>query len=342
MLEKATEQKEVLKEIEDETYGKINEFKTQFDKKENITTALYGEEMIKESNKNLSIKYQNFYDDLYSIQKHKFRFQVFSLVLFILISLGGISGYWIRREYIPWIASLLLLILAAPVFIMAGLETTYTFLSIDFCSSLGNSIISGIIPSEDKGIGTYFSCPTKETMRTISTAIYQYIVDFDYLYNEILEIYEERPYINKYFSLGEDKRNNSHFAYLADKLAKANLKQLAEIEEEDYEEKDEERKQIILKNLKGFPVLNELLAGLLSMTSCFTAKNSLNYIEEKYCYPNHAYMFRNVVFDVLSACSFIIISVGLNKLIITMRSHFARALRGKKEFNTDIIDDDDD
>ena len=53
-------------------------------------------------------------------------------------------------------------------------------------------------------------------------------------------------------------------------------------------------------------------------------------------------MFRNVVFDMVSALGFIIISIGLNKLIITMKSHFARALRGKKEFNTDIIDEDDD
>ena len=36
------------------------------------------------------------------------------------------------------------------------------------------------------------------------------------------------------------------------------------------------------------------------------------------------------------------ISIGLNKLNITVKSHFARALREKKEFNTDIIDEDDD
>lgn len=342
MMERPIKQIDVIDEVEQITYNKIKEFKKEFSENENITTSLYGESLIKKSNIDLKEKYQNFYDDVYKIQKHKFRFQVASLILFILITVIGVGGYWVRREYIPWIASNLLLLLAAPVFIMAGLETTYTFLSIDFCSSIGNSIISGIIPSENKGIGTYFSCPPKDTMRTISTAIYQYIVDFDYLYNEIENIYEHKNYFKKNFDVGTDKRNNTHFENLKTALEKANLRELAEDNDEEYEAIDEKYRTNFIHNLKGFQILNELLGGLLSMTSCFTAKNNIHYIEENYCYPNHAYMFRNVVFDMLSAVAFIITAVGLNKLIITMRAHFARALRGKKEFNTDIIDDDDD
>ena len=341
-MERALEQKDVIDDVEKITYDKINEFKKEFSDNSNITTSLYGESLIKKSNADLKEKYQNFYDDLYTIQKHKFRFQVSSLILFILITIIGVGGYWVRREYIPWIASNLLLLLAAPVFIMAGLETTYTFLSIDFCSSIGNSIISGIIPSENKGIGTYFSCPPKDTMRTISTAIYQYIVDFDYLYGEIEYIYEQKNYFKKNFDVGTDKRNNTHFEILKKDLKEANLHQLADENDEEYGPADEQYRNNFMHNLEGFQILNELLGGLLSMTSCFTAKNNIHYIEEKYCYPNHAYMFRNVVFDMLSAVAFIITAVGLNKLIITMRAHFARALRGKKEFNTDIIDDDDD
>ena len=149
MLEKSIEQKEVLEEIEQITYENINEFKKNFSQYKDITSDLYGESLIKQNNKELGEKFQNFYDDLYGIQKHKFRFQVESLVLFIIISLVGIAGYWIRREYIPWGASMLLLLLAAPVSAMCGLETTYTFLSSDFCSSIGNSIISGIIPTDN-------------------------------------------------------------------------------------------------------------------------------------------------------------------------------------------------
>ena len=343
MMERALEEKDVIDEVETITYNKLKEFQKDFSDKEGITTSLYGESLIKKSNQELKEKYQQFYDDVYTIQKHKFRFQVASLILFVLITLIGVGGYWVRREYIPWIASNLLLLLAAPVFVMAGLETTCTFLSIDFCSSLGNSIISGIIPSENKGIGTYFSCPPKDTMSAISTAIYQYIVDFDYMYNEIQNIYEDKNYFKINFEVGTDKRNNTHFSLLKDALKKADLKVLAEENDEEYEkDKDEKYRTTFMHNLDGFQILNELMGGLLSMTSCLTAKNNIHYIEEKYCYPNHAYMFRNVVFDMLSAVAFVITAVGLNKLIITMRAHFARALRGKKEFNTDIIDDDDD
>ena len=250
-----------------------------------------------------------------------------SLILFIIISVVGVSGYWLRRDYIPWIAFILLLLLAAPVFVMAGLETTYTFLSIDFCGSVGNSIISGIIPSEDKGLGTYLSCPPKETQRSISTAIYQYIANFDYLYNQTGFIISNLNWTN--INLGGDKRNNELFIDL--------FKNISEIEVTDDEKED---KLIVLRNLKCFELINYIIAGLLSMTSCFTARNSINFIEEKYCYKNHAYMFRNVIFDMISAIGFIIMSVGLNKLIVTMKNHYARALRGKKEFNTDIINDD--
>ena len=263
-----------------------------------------------------------------------------SLVLFIIISIVGVAGYWVRREYIPWIASIILLLLSIPVFAMAGLETTYTFLSIDFCSSIGNSIISGITPSEDKGIGTYLSCPSKEAMRSISTAIYQYIISFDYLYNQVEQIFNDDDYtMFNDFSLGTDKRNNTYFQELYNRIKDY---QITNSSDDKRDKEKYRRKKVVLNDLKSFGILNVLLAGLLSMTSCYTAKNSINYIEEKYCYKNHAYMFRNVIFDTLAALGFVIISVGLNKLIITMRTHFARALRGKKEFNTDIINDDDD
>jgi hypothetical protein len=332
----AKDQKKVLSNIYEETFKNKSELEFIFKDDPKINTSFYGEPLINESYKILKEKFSTFDEDLYTIQKHKYRFQISSLVLFIIISLIGISGYWLRREYIPWIASLLLLILSAPVFAMAGLETTYTFLSIDFCSSIGNSVISGIIPSENKGIGTYFSCPSKEAMRTISTAMYQYIVNYDYLYNETGYWLSKKKWL-KHLSLGTDKRDNEYFDKLYIDVEKSEKPTHIDEQEED----DDYAKELIKRNLKSFKYFNNILAGLLSMTSCFSSKNSINYIEEKYCYKNHAYMFKNVIFDTISAIGFIIISIGLNKLIITMRSHFKRALRGKKEFNTDIMDEDD-
>lgn len=337
MMDYVKKQKELLENIYKETYANKKNLDALFKNDDRINTSFYGDSLIQKSHKRLVQKLEDFDKDLYSIQKHKFRFQVFSLILFLLISLLGAAGYFVRREWIPWIASILLLLLAAPVFVMAGLETTYTFLSIDFCSSIGNSIISGLIPSEDKGIGTYFSCPTKETMRTISTAIYQYIVNFDLLFNETDFWIQNKTFLSE-IELGQDKRNNDYFVQLLKQVKDTPLPTDIYVKEDN----DETVKNTIIKNLGSFGIWNVVLAGLLSMTSCFTAKSSINFIEEQYCYKNHAYMFRNVVFDVLAAVGFIIMSVGLNKLIITMRSHYAKSLRGKKEFNTDILDDDDD
>lgn len=328
MMDYVKGQKVLMKKIYQETLENKEKLDELLESEENIDKNIYGLDLMKKSHEDLEKKYKNFDKDLYRIQKHKFRFQVTSLILFIIISVVGVSGYWLRRDYIPWIAFILLLLLAAPVFVMAGLETTYTFLSIDFCSSIGNSIISGIIPSDNKGLGTYLSCPPKETQRSISTAIYQYISNFDYLFNQTNFIISNSNWTN--INLGEDKRNNKLFIDL-----------IKNVSETDVIDDKKEDKKIVLRNLKCFEIINYIIAGLLSMTSCFTTRNSINFIEEKYCYKNHAYMFRNVIFDMISAIGFIIMSAGLNKLIVTMKNHYARALRGKKEFNTDIINDDE-
>ena len=73
-MERPIKQIDVIDEVEQITYNKIKEFKKEFSENENITTSLYGESLIKKSNIDLKEKYQNFYDDVYKIQKHKFRF----------------------------------------------------------------------------------------------------------------------------------------------------------------------------------------------------------------------------------------------------------------------------
>ena len=328
MKDYVKEQKVLMKEICQETLENKKNLDNLLKNEENIDKDIYGLYLIEKRHEDIEQKYKKFNKDLYRIQTHKFRFQVASLILFVIISAVGVAGYWLRRDYIPWIAFILLLLLAAPVFVMAGLETTYTFLSIDFCGSIGNSIISGIIPPVENGLAYYFSCLPKETQRNISTAIYQYIANFDYLYNQtnFILLNSKWTEIN---STGNDKRNNTKFRDLYNEI-------IGTVVSAEYEAE----KEIVLRNLKCFEIINYLIAGLLSMTSCYTTRNCINYIEEKYCYKNHAYMFRNVIFDMISAIGFIIMSVGLNKLIVTMNNHYARALRGKKEFNSDIINDD--
>lgn len=209
---------------------------------------------------------------------------------------------------------------------ISGIETTYTFLSIDFCSTIGNSIISGITPTEDTGLGSYISCPSKETMRTLSTAIYQYIVNFDTLYEEIKYNVSINPYFNMY-SLGDDKRNNSYLRELRTNISQLNV--TSDVSPKETTE-NEEFKDNIIHAINIFININYILAGLLSMTSCFTAKNIINYVEEFYCYENHGYMFRNIIFSIFAALGFVITAAGINKLIIVMRNRYSKALRGKK------------
>ena len=337
MIKQVSKQKDLMKDIYEINILKSKqnaekEMKPYF----NIDISIYGEDIIKKDFDQLQNKLNNFEKDLNRIQTPKYNYQIASLVLFIVISAVGVSGYWLRRDYLPLISSILLLFLAAPITAMSGLETAYTFLSIDFCSTIGNSIISGITPSENTGLGSYLSCPSKETMRTMSTAIYQYIINFDILYNNV----SYNISYNDYFSvlnLGTDKRDNEHFSEL--------IKNASLIEITTNNTLEKARNELIRADLihafKIFININLILAGLLSMTRCLTAKNSINFIEENYCYGNHDYMFRNVIFTVFAGLGFIITSIGINKLIIVMKNRKMHALRGKKEFNTDIINEDD-
>lgn len=293
MITEVERQKELMKQIYEEDILKNKEL-AEKDKKStfNIDLSIYGEDTIKKDFDQLQTKLESFETDLYKIQTHKFNYQIASLVVFLVLSLVGISGYWLRRDYIPLISSILLILFAAPILAIAGLETTWTFLSVDFCSTIGNSIISGITPSENTGLGSYLSCPSKETMRTISTAIYQYIINFDALYEKV----NHNITYNDYFSvlnLGNDKRDNDHFRELIKNAS------LVEINTNNTRErtKNEELRDDLMHAFSIFININYILAGLLSMTSCFTAKNSINFIEENYCYQNHEYMFLNIVFS---------------------------------------------
>ena len=341
MIQNVKEQKDLMNKIYNQDVLANKEKAESIAKKRpntiKIDLSIYGEDVINKDFTELQNKLDNFEKDLNSIQIPKFNYQITSLVLFIIFAAVGISGYWLRREYIPLISSIILLLLGAPIIAVGGIETAYTFISVDFCSTIGSSIISGITPSENTGLGTYLSCPSKDTMRTISTSIYQYIVNFDNLYDQIRYNISNNTYFSV-LNLGTDKRDNEYFRELKEKVELVNYTSGNPLEEK----RCKELKEDITASLDIFVYVNYILAGLLSMTSCLTAKNSINLIEQDYCYENHGYMFNNIVFSVLTGLGFIITSAGINKLIIVMRNRYARALRGKKEFNTDIITEDDD
>lgn len=329
-----------MEKIYKETMDAQKAFDANYKSNETVNTEMYGAADIQKDYNNQIQKYKNFAEDLSGIQKHKHRFQIWLMILFLLFALIGIAGFWIRRDIIPWICFLCLFLLAIPIFIIAGVETSHMMLSIDFCCTIGNSIISGVVPFENKGLGTYFSCPSKDTSRTIATAVYQYALSYNLIYQDmILDSWQLEKYDNEKIIFGRyeenkeedkrDKRNNTEFEILIQ-----NLKKAPEI--------DEEIKNNMIFRLQNLILINRIMAGLLSLSKCRSSRNDINYIEEKYCAINHPYMARNIVFLIFVALGYLILSSGLNKLIIVMKSHYARALRGKGEFNNDIIDDDDD
>ena len=275
MMEKVREEKALMKEIYDKDIIKNKKIASEKDYKPklNIDLSLYGQDIIEKDLKHLQSKLDNFELDLKSIQDNKYNYQITSIVLFIVISAIGISGYWIRREYIPLISSILLLFFAAPMLAISGIETTYTFLSIDFCSTIGNSIISGIIPTEDTGLGSYISCPSKETMRTLSTAIYQYIVNFDTLYEEIKYNVSINPYFNMY-SLGDDKRNNSYLRELRTNISQLNV--TSDVSPKETTENEEFKDNIIhaIKLVKSLFILYNL--NISNNTDIFSYYNKCN------------------------------------------------------------------
>ena len=92
MLDYTEEQQELLEDLLEETKKNQKVLENIFKGDKNVNTSIYGLKLIEEDTQNLVQKYENFYDDLYRIQKHKFRFQVAALILFILITaIGKIS-----------------------------------------------------------------------------------------------------------------------------------------------------------------------------------------------------------------------------------------------------------
>lgn len=315
-----------MEDIFDETLDALKSFEENYKGNANVTTTLYDGDNIKKDHKLLVQKLENFSDDLGSRQKHKFRYQVCVYIIFILLSVVGLLGYYVRRAYLPWTAHILLLLFGASVFIIAGIETSNLFLSVEFCASIGNTIVSDFFPNENKGIGTYFSCPSKDTMRGISTAVYQMVQSFNYIYENVgnnSEVLEEYSMV-----LGTQKRNQTHFNTLLKNLKSSSM--------------DDKYKKEYMKQIGSLMTLNNLMAGLLTMNGCRAAKNIIYYIEENYCYSNQYYIAGNIIAGWVSAFGFILVAIGLNKFITVMRFYFAKSLRGKKQFNEDVIDEDND
>ena len=286
----------------------------------NYIKEIYMEDSITKDIKKTSEKMDNFTNDIKTTQVKKFIYQIIYLILLPILTTIGILGIFLRRNYLPWISSFILFITTSFLFYFLGIEIIFSFIGIEFCQNINNSITTGIIPSGNKCLGNYISCSSKDTQKKIHTAIYELNESFNIIYNFV---YEQIKNLT-----------NSEID-----LYNLNYKKR---EEETY-------KNIKLKySIKGISEscdtlinFNYVLSGLLSLSNCRTLKNNINYIEENFCGDGINYMIKNVSYGFFVCIGVFILSIGINKFITVMRKIAETALRGKGEFNDDILDNDD-
>lgn len=142
----------------------------------------------------------------------------------------------------------------------------------------------------------------KETQYLLSTARYQLSVSFDSTFVKTKEVLKT---VNE--DLGTIKRNNEGFEKLAMK----------------YKDKSE-----ISKGLKALILINNLLQSLENIIGCQSPKNSINYIEEKYCYHSISYIFENIIYMLFSCLGILLISVGVDKTSILADKDYDKLREG--------------
>ena len=286
----------------------------------NYIKEIYMEDSITKDINKISEKMQNFINDIKKTQTKKFIYQIIYLILLPILTTIGILGIFSRRNYLPWISSFILFITTSFLFYFLGIEIIFSFIGIEFCQTINNSITTGIIPSGNKCLGNYISCSSKDTQKKIHTAIYELNESFNTIYNFL---YEQIKNLNNseidLYNLNNKKREEETYKNI--KL-KYSIKGVSES----------------CDNLINF---NYVLSGLLSLSNCRTSKNNINYIEEYFCGNGINYMIKNVYYGFFVCIGVFILSIGINKIITVMRKIAETALRGKGEFNDDILDNDD-
>ena len=286
----------------------------------NYIKEIYMEDSITKDIYKISEKMKNFINDIKKTQIKKFIYQIIYLILLPILTTIGILGVFLRRNYLPWLSSFILFITTSFLFYFLGIEIIFSFIGIEFCQNINNSITTGIIPSGNKCLGNYISCSSKDTQKKIHTAIYELNESFNIIYNFV---YEQIKNLT-----------NSEID-----LYNLNYKKR---EEETYKKiKEKYSKNGIFESCDNLIYFNFVLSGLLSLSNCRTLKNNINYIEEYFCGNGINYMIKNVYYGFFVCIGVFILSIAINKFITIMRKIAETALRGKGEFNDDILDDDE-
>jgi hypothetical protein len=261
------------------------------------TTRIYKFEEIKNETLISSSKVQDFAEISYDTESSRFSYQIACIVMIPVLTIISLLFYKFKKSPMLLLCSIILFALIIPALVILGLNLAYFLLSIDICKDVNIYISSHTKPFMNRGIGVYVSCPSKNTQVMINTAKYELGTSFNQVIQNLNQTILAK-YPEEISGLGIYKRNNTHFKYLADTK---------------YSNETE-----ISKGLNAIYYTNNILQGLDALSLCQCADDSINYIEEKFCYGNITLQFKNLIYYFIGTFGLFLLSIGLNKLIVLL------------------------
>jgi hypothetical protein len=257
------------------------------------TTSIYNYDEIYAETKSFGARSINFAQSTLAAENARFYIELVCIGLLPIFFILGLIGYCKGNTVVILLMSLFIFILIIPTFILEGLKTTQFISSIDICKTINNDIVTQTFPLPGKDIGYYVSCPSKQVQILINTALFQLGNSFNSLFSDV-DGYMLATYSD---SLGSIRRNNQIYIDLSVKYpTDAYLQQ----------------------GLSSLIYLNQILMGLDGLISCELAQDVINYMEENFCYLNITYQFDNMMFFIGGILGLIILTIGLNKLIVLL------------------------
>jgi hypothetical protein len=172
-------------------------------------------------------------------------------------------------------------------------------MSVDICKDVNKYVTTKSLPFGERGLALYLSCPNKQELINVNTAKYQFTNSFNQLLKEVNDTLISFNGTN----IGPYKRDNENFQFLTTLSF-------------------EPDKDNIKKGLLAMINNNEILRGLQALSSCQFALNSMNFMEEKFCYNSIEYQFDNLVLIFFAIIGLMLLAVGMNKLTILLNPKF--------------------
>lgn len=181
-----------------------------------------------------------------------------------------------------------------PILVIQGNGYSFFNASIDLCQDVKNILDKNIEPKYGSGIGFYITCPTKEVRKNIYSSKFILSNSYDILYNDLNE--KVKPVMEE--GIARKKRNNTYLDGLSEHFKK---------------------NETISNGFKALTDFNKILSCLESLGVCEYGKNSITFIEEKFCYKNLQAQQDAFIYYTIGTLGVLIVSISLNKLSVFTR-----------------------